>query len=213
MNTKTLALAVLILLATGVATLAGTDDKLKGYTWKSQVEVSLNGDLRSTKVYQVTALPDGTHQKTELSSDDAPGPRGPLRQRLAHKMEDREADWIEGLKTQLEGYSKLTPAQIEAFTKTAQITEVPDSKPPAVRVVGKGLVTPDDQVTMVVALQGDTKIPLEMHVQTAYDAQPVKLDVTFATLEGSIPYAAQTAMTIPSKSLVVTIQNSDYKKG
>lgn len=205
-------IAVLVLLTAAAVMAAGAEDKLKGYTWKSQVQVSLEGEVRSTKIYQVTKLPDGTQQKTELSSDDSGGTRGPLRRRIAERIEDREADWIEGLKTQLEAYGKVTPAQMEAFMKTAKVEEIPNTNPPQVRVTGKGLVSPQDQVTLVAALQGDAKIPVSMDVQTAYDAQPVTLDLAFGLLDGGIPYAQKTQIGVASKKLLVVITNSDYKK-
>ena len=86
---------------------AANKQELAHFTWQEQQVISLKGDVKKTVIYQVSIGPDGTQQKTQLSSLPAPAP--PSGRRLKQHIVEKKTDEFEeyGLNRQL-GYTSPT---------------------------------------------------------------------------------------------------------
>src|SRR5271166_3547269 len=71
---------------------AANKQKLAQYTWQETETISIKGDVKDTKIYQVQIGPNGQPQKTEISNQQAQsgGRQGRLKE---HVVEKKKAEY------------------------------------------------------------------------------------------------------------------------
>lgn len=156
---------------------------LHGYTWQSRVQVVVDGDLKTDRVYQVTPDARGHLQRVKISEQDSPLP-GVLEGIF-------ESD---GLVPKMDAYAALAadPGFLARATRNGPYLSC------------EGALEPGDQV--VVTMKG--RSPVHMQVRTAWEAAPATLQIDLAP-EG---YPSQATATVPDHDLQVGVQNTGFRR-
>lgn len=198
----------LFLLFVAVQICLAQNAALQGYTWKSKTQVEVNGQVRKVMVSQVRMGPDGQLQKTALTSPDvsAQPPSGPLRQRLANRKAEKAQDWIDGLRNTLEPYSTVPKDKMKAFLMAGKLTPMGNG---VVQIVGTGLVTPGDQVTVTADMA--SREPKSMQVNTSYDNVPLQLNVDLGEVAPGVNAPQKITISVPDHNIDIVTENYDYQ--
>jgi hypothetical protein len=191
------------------ANLAASKAALLKYQWTETTTVSLNGQVKSTKVNQVTHGPDGSVVKTDVSPP-APPPPGGLRGRIIANKKEELTDYIEQAVALVKAYVPPMGEMIEAARTagTISIGLAPNGVGATVTIAN--YLKPGDKLAITVEPGSDQITGLNVSTYLTDASQPVTLAVTMGVLPGNISYPANIVLNAPAKGITVDVTNSNY---
>ena len=195
---------------------------LRAYAWKQRVQVTLKGEAKPAKLYQMRYDVDGKVQKTELTSE-APkkepekedrgrdrGRRGGdavKKQIVENKIEDAK-EYAAALADLCKDYLAPSPDLLTAFFSKAKPTQVPGGM---VQLTGQDVLTKGDK--LVYEIDADTQALKRVMFTAPLEGDPVDGTVEFGSVPNGGPnYAARVTVNAPAKKLTATIENFEYVK-
>jgi hypothetical protein len=178
-----------------------SNPKLKTYNWKSQTQITVSGEIKSTLVQQITWTPSGEQQKLEISrtSPDQKKPIVPVRRLLAKRKAAKSKEWFQGLEEQLAKYHKLPDLTGKTNLEMANGQAV---------MTAQDVILSGDKLT--VFLDPKTRQPQSGEVVTQYDDSDVKIHLTFSQIEPGLATVTRSVCEVPDHEVAITITNSDY---
>ena len=181
-----------------------SNPKLKAYNWKSQIQIAVSGEVKTTIVQQITWTPSGDQQKLELSRTNAEQrkPIVPMRRLLAKRKAAKSKEWFQGLQQQLTRYQKLPDLKGKTSTEMVNGQAV---------ITAQDVIQSGDKLTIFV--DPKTRQPLQGEVVTQYDDSDVKIHLTFSQLEPGLSTVTKTVCEVPDHDVTITVTNSGYSKG
>jgi hypothetical protein len=187
--------------------------KLAQYTWQETETISVKGDVKDTKLYQVQMGPDGKPQKTEVSNQQAQpsGRQGRLKEHVVAHAKEEYQEYGQSIGALAKQYTTPDPDRLMQAKQQGNISlQLGGSG--TVSLVIKNYVKPGDSVTLTINDQ--TKQPLSVQV-SSYLNDPkdaVTISAQFAQLPDGTNHVANTLVNGVSKHLTVSDQNSNYQK-
>jgi len=186
--------------------------KLAQYTWTELETISIKGDVKDTKTYQVSMV-NGKAQKTLVNDQKASsggGREGRAKQRIVEKKTDEFQEYGQSISALAKQYTTPNPEALMAAKQAGNISLVPGSG--TVSLVIKNYVKQGDSVTMNISEQ--THSPQSIQVNSYLDdpKDAVTISAQFAKLPDGTNHVATTTINGVSKQLTVTDQNSNYQK-
>lgn len=187
------------------------------FAWNSRVEVVINGQVKDTKIEQLSYDSSGQLQTLLLNDQKAsrtylPTPIGFLRKAIAEDKEKEMVAFLTGLKGMLGQYTLSTAGKILDFMTTATATG-PNANG-LLQLTGNNVVVPGDNLTLLV--NPWTQHVTQMMVNTSFQGAPAQLTATFETLpgpvNGGLNYVSFAEVTVPSKQLSVQVQNYNFNR-
>lgn len=190
---------------------ATNKQKLAQYTWQETETISIKGEVKATKVYQVQMV-NGQQQKTEVSNQAAQqgGREGRLKQHVVEKKKEEFQEYGQSIGALAKQYTTPDPDRLMQAKQAGNISLQPGSD--TVNLVIKDYVKPGDSVTFTIAQQ--TKQPVGVRV-ASYLSDPkdaVNISAQFAQLPDGTNHVASTLIDGVSKQLTVNDANSNYQK-
>jgi hypothetical protein len=190
---------------------AANAQALHRYSWLETTQISLKGEVKSTKQERCLYGPDGTVQKTPISppqpQEQESGRR--LRRRIVEKKKEELTDYMQQVKGLIGQYVPPDPNRMQQVYQAGNVFVNPS--PGMIRLVFKNYVQPGDSMT--IAIDQNTKKLASLHVNSylgeAKDA--VTLSVQFGVLTDGTRYPAQVIVVAEAKKIQVTVTNSDYQ--
>lgn len=196
---------------------AQNQQALKQYSWIEKTEISLKGEVKSTKVESCQYGPDGKVQKTPLSApppdqgDSSGGGRhGRLKEKMIEKKKGEMQDEMKAAAALVQTYLPPNPEKIQAAQAAGKITVAPGAAGTALRIAdyekaGDALV-----LTLKAGGKGMEKVDVDTWLDSPDDK--VTLDVQMGSLPDGTSYAETTLLSIPSSQIAVKITSSNYQK-
>ncbi len=186
--------------------------KLAQYTWQEIETISIKGDVKDTKVYQVQIGPDGQQQKTEISNEQAQsgGRQGRVKEHVIEKKKAEYQQYGQDIAALAKQYTSPNPEALMQAKQQGNIS-LQLGGGGTVNLVIKNYVKPNDSMTMTIDPQ--TKSPVSVQVST-YLSDPkdaVTIAANFARLPDGTNHVANTTVNGVSKQLTVNDQNSNYQ--
>ena len=192
--------------------LAQNKAALRQYSWTSQTQISLNGEVKKTTQDSCRYGPDGQVQKTPIGPppQQQPQKRG-VRGRVVERKTDELEDYMQRAVALIKDYVPPSPdAMQQAF----------QSGNASVREAGPGVIGLQLQNYLK---QGDSmslnfneaaKVLSSISINTYLDGpqDAVTLQVGFQTLPDGTNYAATEMLNVAAKKLQVQVQNSNYQR-
>ncbi len=189
---------------------------LKQYSWKMRVGVTVKGDAKPPKLYEMRFDLDGKVQKTPLTADAPPsasdsGGQGRRGGRLKEKIKEKKIaemkEWAGDLAELTKQYITPSPEVLQAFFGKATAVQAPGG---LVQIYAEGVIAPGDKV--VYEIEPQTQALKRYMFHTSLEGDPVDGQVEFARLSDGPNYAARTTVNVPAKQVSAQIENFDYLK-
>jgi hypothetical protein len=177
------------------------------YSWKMRVEVTLKGDSKPAKLFQLRFDQDGKLQKTELTAPAPPqakkrGLKGRIIEKKTAEMKEYAADLAELAK----GYLAPSPALLQAFFERVMTAPAPGGW---VQLYAANVIAPGDK--LVYEIDPKTQAVHRVLFHATLDGDPVDGTVEMSSVPGGGPtYAARTTVSAPGKKLTAKIENFEY---
>jgi hypothetical protein len=181
---------------------------LKMYTWKMRVEVTLKGDPKPAKLFQMRFDQGGKLQKTPLTQD-APKEQGRgLKGKIVAKKTAEMKDYVEDLADLCKGYLTPSPDLLNAFFSRVMTAQAPGGW---VQLYATDIIAKGDK--LVYEIDPKTQAIHRVMFTATLDGDPVDGTVEFGTVPGGGPnYAARTTVNAPGKKLAGKIENFEYAR-
>jgi hypothetical protein len=185
---------------------------LRQYTWRESTQLSLKGEVKSTKVEQCSYGPDGKVQKTPLSAPPAKKEMRGLKKKVVEKKTDEMKDYMEQAVALIQQYVPPPPELIKADAAAGNASLSPQG-PGAIQLQFKNFLKSGDLVsfTLDTAAKLIRQVRVDTYLEDA-DKDKVALQVDFKTLPDGTSYAAAKNLNAEAKKIVVSITASDYQK-
>jgi hypothetical protein len=193
---------------------AANKQELAHFTWQEQQVISLKGDVKKTVVYQVSIGPDGTQQKTQLSSLPAPAPPSGrrLKQHIVEKKTDEFEEYGQQIAALAKQYTQPDPQAMQQAHQQGNISLQPGGGEGTSSLVIKNYLKPDDTMTLVFNSEAKAIQSLQVSSYLSDPKDAVTLAVQFARLPGGPNHVASIQVDGVSKQMTVAIQNSNYQQ-
>ena len=185
---------------------------LRQYDWIQKTQISLKGEVKSTKVEACRYGPDGKVQKTPVSEPPPREKKRGLKGKVIEKKVDEMKDYMERTVSLIERYVPPSPDRIKAVAAGGG-TSLSQAGPDAIQLQFKDYVKSGDAVTFTV--DKAAKTIRQLSVNTYLDEQDkdaISLTVDFQTLPDATNYAARKVLNVAAKKIVVNIVDSNYQK-
>jgi hypothetical protein len=199
---------------------------LRDYMWKSRMELSIDGRSRQVTLDQVRYDLDGALQRTRIGGSSteqtrapgfagviaptAVGVAGVIRQRAAARKASDLRALVHDLNALASSYTQLSPARLQAFTRTAMTR--PGSGPDAGLVLlhGTDLLQAGDAMSVWIDLASSTIRRVE--IVTSLEGHPARILAEYRTLPDGPTYQARTTLRYPHDDLAITIEQFDHQR-
>lgn len=183
--------------------------ELKQYTWKSRNEVRKNTESKSTQVFQMRYDAFGNLQRSQIGGSAPPNmPKGPI---FGHIAQKKKADFMElmgDLRDQVQAYSQLSPAKMQAFLASATILAKLDQG--FIQIQGANILQAGDSMT--IWLDAKTRKQRRVEIHTFLERNPIKGVIEFADLPAGPNYMARTVVDYQKDGLQLITENFDYER-
>jgi len=185
--------------------------KLAQYTWTETETISIKGDVKDTKTYQVQMV-NGQQQKTLVNNQAAQsgGREGRIKERVVDKKKAEYQEYGQSIGALAKQYTTPDPDRLMQAKQQGNLSIVPGGG--TVSLVIKSFVKPNDKVTMTISEQ--TKAPVSIQVNSYLNdpSDVVTINAQFAQLPDGTNHVATTTINGEQKHLTVQDQNSNYQK-
>jgi hypothetical protein len=190
---------------------AANQQKLRQYMWTETQQVSLKGEVKSTKQMSCSYAPDGKPQCTPVGPPPEQKRQGPLRGRVVEKKTEELTDYMQQVKGLIGLY---VPPEAERMQAAYAAGNASLSRPAAgeAALVFKNYAQPGDSMSLDFAMTARKLAALSVNTYLGDPSSPVTLSVQFAPLPDGTNYPAQTVVNAPAKGIQVTVSNSNYQK-
>ena len=182
------------------------------YAWTENTQLSLKGEVKSSKVEGCRYGPDGTVQKTPLSAPPPKKEMRGLKKKVVEKKTDEMKDYMDRVVSLIGRYVPPSPELIKADVAGGNTSFSPQG-PGVIQLQFKNFVKSGDLVSFT--LDTAAKAIRQVKVDTYLDDQDkdkVALQVDYQTLPDGTNYAATKNLNVAAKQIVVNITANNYQK-
>ncbi len=191
---------------------AANKQKLAHYTWQETETISIKGEVKDTKAYQVQMGPNGQQQKNELSDQQAQsgGHEGPLKKHVVEKKTGEYQEYGQQIGALAKQYTAPDPERLMQAKQQGNISLQPGQG--TVSLVIKNYVKPGDSVTMTISEQTHAPVSIKVSSYLSDPKDAVTIAAQFAQLPDGTNHVATTQINGVSKHLEINEQNSKYQR-
>jgi hypothetical protein len=192
--------------------LAQSKAQLKNYQWMETTVVSMDGDVKSTKVancyYDVT----GTLQKEPASASPAPEKKRGIRGAIIADKTEELTDYMQKAVALVKTYIPPNSLKIQASKDAGKMTI--DMLPGGqnVRLNFHDYEMPGDNLSVSMDTASNRLLGLGVATYIDNPKDAVTLAVTLGSLPDGTGYANEITLNAASKKLTVTVTNTGYRK-
>lgn len=180
---------------------------VKGYSWKSRSELTVEDEVQAVRLESVRYDIDGRQQRTLMNERVLEPKRKPgLRGKLQDRKAEQARDWAGELHDLLQSYVVVTKGQLVDFFDKASFK----AEGTAVRIEGRNFLHAGDRMTYLIGTSDQR--PQRIEVETVHQGDPVTLVIEFRVTIDSLTYPARSTVTVPAKSVQVKVENFEYTR-
>jgi hypothetical protein len=192
--------------------MASNKQKLAQYTWQETETISLKGEVKDTKVYQVTMSPNGP-QKTLINNEKAEsgGREGRLKKHIIEKKTEEFQEYGQQIGALAKQYTSPDPDRLMQAKQQGNVSLQLGGNG-TVNLIIKSYVKPNDQVTLTINDQTKAIVAAQIQSYLNDPSDAVTISAQFAQLPDGTNHVASMTINGESKHLTVNEQNSNYQK-
>ncbi len=185
--------------------------KLAQYTWQETETISIKGNVKDTKVYQIRMM-NGQQQKTLLNDQKASsgGREGRAKERIVQKETGEYEEYGQSIGALAKQYTTPNPEALMQAKQTGNISIQPGGG--ALSLVIKNYIKQGDSMTMTINEQTHSPASVQVNSYLSDPKDAVTISAQFAQLPGGTNHVATTTIDGVSKHLGINEQNSNYQK-
>jgi len=185
--------------------------KLAHYMWTETETISIKGNVKDTKTYQVQMV-NGQAQKTLVNDQKASsgGREGRAKERVVEKKTEEYEEYGQSISALAKQYTTPNPEALMQAKQAGNISIQPGGG--TVSLVIKNYVKQGDSMTMTISEQTHSPVGVQVNSYLNDPKDAVTISAQFAQLPDGTNHVATSTINGVSKQLTVSDQNSNYQK-
>jgi hypothetical protein len=189
---------------------AANQQKLAQYAWTETETISIKGDVKDVKTYQVQMV-NGQQQKTLVNNQQAQqgGHEGRLKEHAVDKKKSEFEQYGQQISALAKQYTTPNPAALMQAKEAGSVSLQPRNG--AASLVIKNYVKQGDTVTLTLDPQAKQLQGIQVNSYLNNPKNAVTINAQFAQLPDGTNHVASTLINGESKQLTVQDQNSNYQ--
>ena len=193
--------------------IAANKQAMAQYSWQELETISVKGEVKDTKTYQVQMGPNGQPQKTEVGNEPAQqGHEGRLKKRVVTHVTDEYQQYGQQIAGLAKQYNPPSAQKLEAAYKQGNVSLDLGGGAGTVSLVIKNYVKPNDSMTLVFNEAGKAIESVRVATYLNDPSDAVTIAAQFAKIPSGPNHVASTLVNGVSKQLTVSTQNSSYQR-
>ena len=190
---------------------AANQAALRQYMWTETIQVSVNGEVKTTKQMSCRYGPDGKPQCSPIGNQPPPPQQGGIRGRIAEKKKEEFTDYMQQVKGLIGLYVPPDAGRMEAAKAAGNVSLALPAGGEA-GLVFRNYALPGDSMTLDFSMATKKLTGLSVNTYLGDASSPVTLNVQFATLPDGTNFPAQQVVNAAAKGIKVTVANSNYAR-
>lgn len=194
--------------------MAQNKQALAQYIWQEQETISIKGEVKKQKLFQVQIGPDGKPQKTEIDtpSDSSDGGRKHgLKHRIKEEKKEEYEDYGKQIADLAQRYTQQDPGKLQQLYEQGNVMLGSAGVPGEVRIVIQNYLKQGDSVTIIFSKPQQAVQSMQISSYLSDPSDAVKITAQFARLPNGPNHAYDVLVNGVSKQLTVETQNSNYQ--
>jgi hypothetical protein len=186
--------------------------KLAQYTWQETETISIKGNVKDTKVYQVQMV-NGQPQKNLLNDQKAQsgGREGRVKERIIDKETQEYEQYGQQIGALAKQYTTPDPERLMQAKQQGNVS-LQIGGNGTVSLVIKNYIKPGDSMTMTINEQIHSPVSVQVNSYLDDPKDAVTISAQFAQLPDGTNHVATTQIDGVSKHLGINEQNSNYQR-
>jgi len=184
---------------------------LRQYEWIQTTTVSMNGDVKSTKVDRCFYGDDGSLQKVEISDEQAQQRQGLLFRRIREQKKEEMSDYMKSAVALVKSYVPPNSSLIQNCRDNGNVSMDPVSGSRA-WIVFKNYEKQGDIYSVEVNLKDNRPLGLKVSTYVNDPSDVVKMNAEMGQLDNGVTYPSNITLNAESKSITVTVRNNGYQR-
>ena len=184
---------------------------LQKYAWTENIQIAVNGEVKTTRQMSCRYGPDGKPQCTPTGPPPQQQEQRGLRGRIAEKKKEEFTDYLQQVKGLIGLYVPPDAARMKAARDAGNVSFAR----PAAGEAGlafKNYSLPGDSMTLDFQMASRKMTGLQVNSYLGDSSSAVTLNVQFAQLPDGTNYPAQEVINAAAKGIQITVNNSNYQK-
>ena len=198
-------------LAAAKQSAAANQKALRSYSWLEKTEISLKGEVKSTKVDMCKYGPDGKVQKTPVVEPPPPEKKRGLKGRVVAKKTGEMKEEMEAAVALIQQYVPPSPDLMQVVMN-AGTASLGQAGPGFAALKFPGYVKQGDALTLTFESAVKTLHQIEVNTWLDKPENAVNLKVTMQALPDGTSYPGSVVLSIPASKIEVRITKSNYQK-
>jgi len=194
--------------------MAQNKQALSQFTWQEQQTISIKGEVKKQKYFQVQMGPDGKPQKQEIDPQEQSSGGG-RQHGLRHRIKEEKTEEYEDYAKQIAGlaqeYMQQEPGRLQQLYEQGNVTLGSAGAPGEVRIVIQNYVKQGDSVTIIYGQPQHAVQSIQIASYLSDPSDAVKINAQFAQLPNGPNHVYDLIVNGVSKQLTVEMQNSNYQ--
>jgi hypothetical protein len=198
-------------LAAAKQSAAANQNALRAYTWMEKTEISLKGEVKSTKVDMCKYGPDRKVQKTPVVEPPPPQKKRGLRGKVVAKKTGEMKEEMEAAVALIHQYVPPSPdlMQVVMNAGTASLSQ---AGPGFVTLKFPGYAKKGDALTLTFESAVKTLHQVEVNTWLDEPENVVNLKVTMQAVPDGTSYPGLIVFSLPKSHIEVKVTKSNYQK-
>jgi hypothetical protein len=185
---------------------------LRQYEWIETTAISLNGEEKSRKQNRCYYGADGVLQKVPVTAPAPESKKRGLRGKIVANKKEELSDYMQSAAALMKSYIPPDPAKLQAVQQAGKVSIDMLEPGKRVKVNFADYAKPGDKLGVELDVEGNRLLGLTVGSYLAEPKDAVQLDARFGLLNDGASYPQQITLNAPAKNMVVTVENSGYRK-
>jgi hypothetical protein len=198
-------------LAAAKQSAAANQKALRSYTWMEKTEISLKGEVKSTKVDSCKYGPDGKVQKTPVVVPPPAEKKRGLRGKIVAKKTGEMKEEMEAAVALIQQYVPPSPDLMQVVMN-AGTASLGQAGPGFAALKFPGYVKQGDALTLTFESAVKTLHQIEVNTYLDEPDNPVNLKVTMQAVPDGTSYPGLIVFSLPKSKIEVKVTKSNYQK-
>jgi hypothetical protein len=199
------------MLAAAKQSAAANQKALRSYSWMEKTEISLKGEVKSTKVDLCQYGPDGKVQKTPVVEPPPPQKKRGLKGRIVAKKTGEMKEEMEAAVALIQQYVPPSPDLMQVVMN-AGTASVSQAGPGFAALKFPGYVKKGDALTLTFESAVKTLHRIEVNTWLDEPENAVNLTVTMQAVPDGTSYPGIIVFSLPKSHIEVKVTKSNYQK-
>jgi hypothetical protein len=191
------------------AAITRNQQMLAQYTWQMEQTISVNGDVKSSELFQEVMGPNGQPTKVPLTATPSPSGR---HFGIRHRITQDYQNYGKQIAALAQSYAQPSPGKLQQLYAAGDVSVKSGGGPGLVSIAVTNYVKTGDTVTFTFSQEQEALLGVNVATYNSDPSDVVTMSVPLAKLPDGTSHVSSVTINGQSKNMVITQQNMNYQK-